>query len=41
MTGIITAATLTAILVAVLVWQWNERRNAREIEHNMQTGNYF
>ncbi|AXH49037.1 hypothetical protein SEA_ECLIPTUS_85 [Gordonia phage Ecliptus] len=37
MTGII---TLTAILVAagMLVWGWNERRNARDIEHNRVTG---
>ncbi|UYL87818.1 hypothetical protein SEA_ONEDIRECTION_56 [Gordonia phage OneDirection] len=37
MTGIV---TLTAILVAAgtLVWRWNDLRNARDIEHNMQTG---
>ncbi|AYD83944.1 hypothetical protein SEA_GETALONG_84 [Gordonia phage Getalong] len=40
MTGIITAATLTAILVAAgaLVWGWNDLRNARPIEHNRVTG---
>ncbi|WVX88629.1 hypothetical protein SEA_CHEESETOUCH_87 [Gordonia phage CheeseTouch] len=40
MTGTVTAATLTAILVAagMRVWRWNERRNAREVEHNMRTG---
>ena len=40
MTGIITAATLTAILAAagMLVWRWNESRNQRPEEHNMRTG---
>ncbi|WKW86363.1 membrane protein [Gordonia phage Budski] len=40
MTGIITAATLTAILVAAgtLVWRWNERKNADPAEHNTITG---
>ena len=37
MTGWITAATLTT-LVAALAWRWNERRNAREVEHNSVTG---
>ncbi|QSL99832.1 hypothetical protein SEA_ODAY_88 [Gordonia phage ODay] len=40
MTGITTAATLTAILVAagMLVWRWNDSRNQRPEEHNRVTG---
>ncbi|AMS03302.1 hypothetical protein BJD62_gp59 [Gordonia phage Lucky10] len=36
MTGIV---TLTAILVAgMLVWRWDERKNAAPSEHNTITG---